>query len=88
MFGSLGVSETSKSAISDGKQLFVSNQVFRSLGVSETSKSAILDGKQLFLSNQVFGRSRELKIGYFRWKTAVFIKSGVREVQRPQNRLF
>ena len=60
----------------------------RCLGVSETSKSAILDGKQLFLSNQVFGRSKELKIGYFRWQTAVFIKSGVKEVQRPQNRLF
>ena len=44
---------------------------------AKTSKSAILDGKKLTLSNQVFRRSRELKIGYFRWKTAVDIKSGV-----------
>ena len=45
----------------------------RCLGDSETSKLAILDGKQMFLSNQVFGRFRYLQIGYFRWKTAVFI---------------
>ena len=45
------------------------------LGCSESLKSAILDGKQLFLLNQVFRRSRELKIGNFRWKTAVSIKS-------------
>ena len=44
---------------------------------AKTSKSAILDGKKLTLSNKVFRRSRELKIGYFRWKTAVDIKSGV-----------
>ena len=60
----------------------------RCLGGPESSKSAILNGKQLFLLNQVFKRSTELKIGYFRWKTAVFIKSGVQEVQRAQNRLF
>ena len=60
----------------------------RCLGVSKTSKSAILDGKQLFLSNRVFRRSRDLKIGYFRWQTAVYMKSGVLEFQRPQNRLF
>ena len=47
----------------------------RCLGGPKSSKSAILDGKQLFLLNQVFGRSRELQIGYFRWKTAVFIKT-------------
>jgi len=49
----------------------------RCLGGSETSKSAILDGKQLFLSKQVYRKSRNPKIGYFRWKTAVFMKSGV-----------
>ena len=127
----LGGPQTSKSAILDGKQLFLSNRVFRRstdlkigyfrwqtavymksgvlefqrpqnrlfqmvnsclyqircLGVSENSKSAILDGKQLFMSNQVFRSFRDLKIGYFRWKTAIFIKSGVWEVQRAQNRL-
>ena len=45
------------------------------LGGSEASKSAILDGKQLLISNQVFRRLRDLKIGHFRWQTAVFIKS-------------
>ena len=44
---------------------------------SKTSKSAILDGKQLFTSNQLFRWFRELKIEYFRWETAVDIKSGV-----------
>ena len=52
----------------------------------KSSKSAIWDGRQLFLLNQVFKRSTELKIGYFRWKTAVFIKSGGQEVHRAQNR--
>ena len=128
----LGGPESSKSAILDGKQLFVKNQVFRRarelkisyfrwktavviksvvqevhraqnrlfqiensylyqircLGGPESSKSAILDGKQPFISNQVFRRSIELKIGFFRWKTAVIIQSGVQEVQRAQNRLF
>ena len=128
----LGGPENSKSAILDGKQLFLLNQVFRrsrkikistfrwktavfiKLGVQEVQraqnrqfcmenscfykirvlrcsgslKSAILDGKQLFLLNQVFRRSRELKIGYFRWKTVVFIKSGVQEVEIAENRLF
>ena len=60
----------------------------RCLGGQESSKSAILDGKELFLWNQVFGRSRELKIGNLRWKTAVFMKSSVQEVQRALNRLF
>ena len=49
----------------------------RCLGGPESSKSAILDGKQLFVKNQLSRRSRELKIGYFGWKTTVFIKSGV-----------
>ena len=147
----LGGPESSKSAIWDGKQLFLLNQVFkrstelkigyfrwktavdiksgvfRNFPISfsckkskmatfekytfiarkglfyiknitkhhfkayfrsaKTSKSAILDGKKLTLSNQVFRRSRELKIGYFRWKTAVCKKSGVWEVQSAQNRL-
>ena len=60
----------------------------RCLGGPESSKSAILDGKQLFVKSQLSRRSRELKIGYFRWKTAVCKKSGVQEVQRAQNRLF
>ena len=47
------------------------------MGDPESSKSAILDGKQLLVKNQVFRRSRELKLGYFRWKTAVYIKFGV-----------
>ena len=59
------------------------------LGGAESSKLAILDGKQLFISNQVFRRSRELKLSYFSLKkTAVYIKSGVWEVQRAQNRTF
>ena len=128
----LGGSGSLKSAILDGKRLFLLNQVFRRskklkigyfrwktvvfiksgvqevqraqnrqfcmenscfykirvLGCPGSLKSAILDGKQLFLLNQVFRRSRQLKIGFFRWKTAVFIKSGVQEVQRAQNRQF
>ena len=71
----LGCSGSLKSAILDGKQLFLLNQLC--LGGPESLKSAILDGKQLFLLNQVIGRSGELKIGYFRWKASVFIKSAV-----------
>ena len=55
------------------------------LGRPEFLKWVTLDGKQLFLSNQVFRRSKELKIGHFRSKRAVFIKSGVQEVHRAQN---
>ena len=44
------------------------------MGGPESLKSAILDGKQLFLLIQVIERSRELKMGYFRWKASVFIK--------------
>ena len=51
-------------------------------------KSGILDGKQVFLLHQVFRRSIEFNIGFFRWKTAVDIKSGDQEVHRAQNRLF
>ena len=60
----------------------------RCLGGPESSKSAILNGKELFLRNHVFGRSRALKIGNLKWKTAVFIKSVVQEAQRALNRLF
>ena len=42
----------------------------------------------ILVSPQVFRRCKDLKIGYFRWYTAVFVKSGVQEVQRPQIRLF
>ena len=41
------------------------------LGGPECSQSPILDGKQ------VFRMSEELKIGDFRWKTAVLKKSTV-----------
>ena len=41
-----------------------------------------------FKKIRCLGGSRELKIGYFRLKTAVCKKSGVQEVQRAQNRLF
>ena len=54
---------------------FHKNQVFRRFG---TSKSAIIERKQLCLLTQPFiTRSKEPKIGYFRWKRAVYIKSGV-----------
>ena len=83
-----GVQEVQRA---QNRQFCMENSCFykiRVLGCPGSLKSAILDGKQLFLLNQVFRRSRQLKIGFFRWKTAVFIKSGVQEVQRAQNRQF
>ena len=83
-----GVQEVQRA---QNRQFCMENSCFykiRFLGGSGSLKSAILDGKRLFLLNQVFRRSRELKIGNFRWKTAVFIKSGVQEVQKAQNQHF
>ena len=71
-----GVQEVQRA---QNRQFCMENSCFykiRVLGCPGSLKSAILDGKQLFLLNQVFRRSRELKIGNFRWKTAVSIKSG------------
>ena len=88
VFIKLGVQEVQRA---QNRQFCMENSCFyknRVLGCSGSLKSAILVGKQLFLLNQVFRRSRQLKIGFFRWKTAVFIKSGVQEVQRAQNRQF
>ena len=83
-----GVQEVQRA---QNRQFCMENSCFykiRVLGCSGSLKSAIFDGKQLFLLNQVFRRSRQLIIGFFRWETAVFIKSGVQEVQRAQNRQF
>ena len=70
----MGGPESSKSAFLDGSVCVYSISCLRG---GESLKSAILNGKQLFLLYEGSTRSIELKIDSFRFKTAVYMKSGV-----------